>query len=70
MTAAAKRAHAAGCAIGTVMGTVEGVAQYREAGYDFVGLASDLGLYMRAATGALKTLRDSASPATRVEGGY
>lgn len=68
MTEAAQRAHRAGCAIGTVMGTVEGVAQYRAAGYDFVGLASDLGLYMRAATGALKTLRDSAT--ARVEGGY
>ena len=32
----------------------------RDAGYHFVGLASDLGLYMRACTGALKQLRDSA----------
>ena len=68
MEKAATRAHAAGSRIGTVMGTVEQVAHYRAAGYDFVGLASDLGLYMRAATGALKTLRDSAGP--RVEGGY
>lgn len=62
MERAAERAHAAGSRIGTVMGTVELVQHYRSAGYDFVGLASDLGLYMRAATGALRTLRDSAPP--------
>ena len=57
---AARRAHAAGIRIGTVMGQVEQVQQMRDAGYHFVGLASDLGLYMRACTGALKQLRDSA----------
>lgn len=57
---AAQRARACGIRIGTVMGTVEQVQQCRAWGYDFVGLASDLGLYMRACTGALKTLRDSA----------
>jgi 2-keto-3-deoxy-L-rhamnonate aldolase RhmA len=62
MERAAERAHAAGSRIGTVMGTLELVQHYRAAGYDFVGLASDLGLYMRAATGALRTLRDSAPP--------
>jgi 2-keto-3-deoxy-L-rhamnonate aldolase RhmA len=67
MEAAARRAHAAGSRIGTVVGTVELVQQFRAAGYDFVGLASDLGLYMRAATGALKALRDSAPT---VHGGY
>ena len=57
---AARRARAAGIRIGTVMGQVEQVQQMRDAGYHFVGLASDLGLYMRACTGALKQLRDSA----------
>ncbi len=68
MEHAAERAHAVGNRIGTVMGTVELVQHYRAAGYDFVGLASDLGLYMRAATGALKMLRDNAG--RKVEGGY
>ena len=57
---AACRARAVGMRIGTVMGQVEQVQQMRAAGYDFVGLASDLGLYMRACTGALKQLRDRA----------
>ncbi len=68
MEEAARRAHAAGSRIGTVVGTVDLVQQFRAVGYDFVGLASDLGLYMRAATGALKTLRAGAAP--KVEGGY
>lgn len=68
MERAAARAHAAGCAIGTVMGTVERVQHYRAAGYDFVGLASDLGLYMRAATAALAQLR--AGTGARIDGGY
>lgn len=59
MQEAARRARACGMRIGTVMGTVEQVQQCREMGYDFVGLASDLGLYMRACAAALKTLRDS-----------
>jgi hypothetical protein len=54
--------------IGTVVGTVEQVEHFRAAGYHFVGLASDLGLYMRAATGALQALRTRA--AKTVEGGY
>jgi 2-keto-3-deoxy-L-rhamnonate aldolase RhmA len=67
MVEAAARAHAVGSRIGTVMGTVEWVARFRDAGYDFVGLASDLGLFMRAATAALKTLR---SDDVKVDGGY
>jgi 2-keto-3-deoxy-L-rhamnonate aldolase RhmA len=60
MQEAARRARAAGVRIGTVMGTTEQVAACREWGYDFVGIASDLGLFMRAATGVLKQLRDTA----------
>ncbi len=68
MEDAARRAKAAGKPIGTVVGTVEQVRHFRAKGYDFVGLASDLGLYMRAATGALKLLRDGT--AKKIEGGY
>lgn len=64
---AARRARAMGMRIGTVMGTIEQVQKMREAGYDFVGLASDLGLFMRACTGALKELRGAAPT---VKGGY
>ena len=60
MQDAARRARAAGVRIGTVMGSVEQVAACRDGGYHFVGIASDLGLFMRAATGVLKQLRDSA----------
>ena len=67
MEDAARRARAAGVRIGTVMGAVDQVAHFRSAGYDFVGLASDLGLYMRACTGALKQLRDTAP---KIEGNY
>ncbi len=67
MQDAARRARAAGVRIGTVMGSVEQVAACRDWGYHFVGLASDLGLYMRACTGALKQLRDSAP---KIEGNY
>jgi 2-keto-3-deoxy-L-rhamnonate aldolase RhmA len=67
MLDAARRARAVGMRIGTVMGQVEQVQQMRDAGYHFVGLASDLGLYMRACTAALKALRDSAP---QVHGNY
>jgi 2-keto-3-deoxy-L-rhamnonate aldolase RhmA len=60
MRDAARRARAVGKRIGTVMGTVEQAQQMRDAGYDFVGLASDLGLYMRACGAALKALREPA----------
>jgi 2-keto-3-deoxy-L-rhamnonate aldolase RhmA len=49
--------------IGTVGGTPEVVAQYRAIGYDFVAVASDLGLLMRAAQGAAAALRAIDSPA-------
>jgi 2-keto-3-deoxy-L-rhamnonate aldolase RhmA len=67
MDEAAKRVHAVGSRIGTVMGTVEWVRHFADAGYDFVGLASDLGLFMRAATAALKSLREAD---VKVDGGY
>lgn len=57
MANAARRARALGCHIGTVGGTPEVVQQYHAMGYDFVAVASDLGLFMRAAQAALGALR-------------
>jgi len=64
-------AKACGKPIGTVGGTPEVVAQYRELGFDFVAIASDLGLLMRAAQAALNAVRAGAAPkAATIEGGY
>jgi len=66
-------AKAAGLPIGTVGGTVEAVSRYREMGFDFVGIASDLGLLMRGAQAVIAALRPGgAAPATAapVQGGY
>ena len=68
MEDAAVRAHKVGKPIGTVVGTIEQVQHFRAKGYDFVGLASDLGLFMRVATASLKTLR--ADEGKKIEGGY
>ena len=54
---AAERAHAAGIAIGTLAGTPEMATQVRAAGYDFIGLGTDLGLLVHAATASLAALR-------------
>ncbi len=77
MANAAQRAHQIGMPIGTVGGTPEVVAQYRAIGYDFVAVASDLGLLMRAAQAAAQALRaiDGAAPAAsaapaKPQGGY
>lgn len=75
MADAARRAHWLGMPIGTVGGTPEVVAQYRAIGYDFVAVASDLGLLMRAAQAAARALRaiDSAAPGAtpaKPQGGY
>ena len=69
MADAARRARAIGKPVGTVGGTPEVVARYREIGYDYVAIASDLGLLMRAAQAAAQALR--AAPAGhRIEGSY
>ena len=57
MAQAAQRCKALGLHVGTVGGTPEVVAQYRAAGFGFVGIASDLGLLMRAAHGAIAALK-------------
>lgn len=54
---AAGRAHAAGKPIGTLAGTPEMAALVRDAGYDFVGLGTDLGLLVAAAQTSLAALR-------------
>lgn len=51
------RAKAAGTPVGTLGGTPETVAQYREMGFDFVAMGSDLGLLMQRARSVLATLR-------------
>jgi 2-keto-3-deoxy-L-rhamnonate aldolase RhmA len=61
MADAARRARAMGKPIGTVGGTPEVVEQYRAAGCDFLGIASDLGLMMRAAQGAVQAVRGGLS---------
>jgi 2-keto-3-deoxy-L-rhamnonate aldolase RhmA len=56
MADAARRCKAIGKLVGTVGGTPDMVVQYRAMGYDFVGIASDLGLLMRGAQAAVKSL--------------
>ncbi len=75
MADAGRRANALGVPIGTVGGNPEVVARYRAMGYDYVAVASDLGLLMRAAQAAAQALRaiDSAPPAAapvKSQGGY
>ncbi|MBA4175761.1 MAG: 2-dehydro-3-deoxyglucarate aldolase [Leptothrix sp. (in: Bacteria)] len=62
MADAARRANALGKPIGTVGGNPETVAQYRAMGYDYVAVASDLGLLMRAAQAAAQALRAIDAP--------
>lgn len=78
MESAARRAHALGMPIGTVGGTPETVARYHAIGYDYVAVASDLGLLMRSAQAAAQALRaigpgasaTAATPAPTKESGY
>jgi 2-keto-3-deoxy-L-rhamnonate aldolase RhmA len=65
MEEAVRRCHAVGKPVGTVGGTVELVQRYRAAGFDFCAIASDLGLMMRAAQGAVAAL----GPAGAAAGG-
>lgn len=71
MADAAQRARAIGKPIGSVGGTPEMVKSYRDMGYDYVAIASDLGLLMRAAQAALLALRTApeAAPKPAVVGG-
>lgn len=53
-----KRCHRVGKPVGTVGGTAEAVATYRAAGFDFIGVASDLGLLMRQSAAVLSAIRE------------
>ncbi|MFT3814360.1 MAG: HpcH/HpaI aldolase/citrate lyase family protein [Acidovorax sp.] len=64
------RAKALGKPIGTVGGTPEVVALYREMGFDFVAIASDLGFLMRAAQAALGTIRQTPHTPSAPQGAY
>lgn len=57
MNRAVERAKGARKPIGTLGGTPEVVAQYRAIGFDFVAIASDLGLLVRGAQQAISALR-------------
>jgi 2-dehydro-3-deoxyglucarate aldolase len=57
MAKAAQRCKRLGKPIGTVGLNPEAVAQYRAAGYDYVGIASDLGLLMQGAKAVIAALR-------------
>ncbi|WP_265287179.1 HpcH/HpaI aldolase family protein [Verminephrobacter eiseniae] len=52
-----ERCHALGKPIGTVGGTPETVALYRKAGFDYIGVGSDLGLLMGRCAGMLSAIR-------------
>ncbi len=52
-----RRCKALGKPVGTVGGTPEVVAQYRAIGFDYVAIASDLGLLIHAAQAAIAALR-------------
>lgn len=57
MTDGVRRCHALGKPVGTVGGTPEAVAIYRAAGFDYIAVASDLGLLMRNCAAVLSTIR-------------
>jgi len=57
MADSVRRCHDLGKPIGTVGGTPEAVALYRQAGFDYVGVASDLGFMMRNCASTLSAIR-------------
>ena len=59
MVQSVARCHAVGKPIGTVGGTTDAVAIYRKAGFDYIGVASDLGLMMRSCAATLSTIRSA-----------
>ncbi len=65
---AVQRCKALGKPVGTVGGTPEVVTQYRAMGFDYVAIASDLGLLMRGLQGAVKALQAPATPAAAPAG--
>ena len=61
MADAVQRCKALGKPVGTVGGTPAVVAQYRAIGFDFVAVASDLGLLIQGAQAAIAALRTQES---------
>lgn len=61
---AVRRSHALGKPIGTVGGTPEMVRRYRDMGFDFVAIASDLAFFVRGAQAAIRDL--GVSPAAKI----
>jgi 2-dehydro-3-deoxyglucarate aldolase len=57
MADAVRRCKAIGKPIGTIGNSTDQLAQYRAAGFDYLAVASDLGLLMRGAQGVLGALR-------------
>ena len=57
MEDATRRAHAVGKPVGSVGGTPEAVARYREMGMDYVACASDIAFLMRHAAATLQGMR-------------
>ncbi len=57
MSQAVLRCKTIGMPVGTIGGDPESVAQYRAAGFDFVAVGSDLGLFMQGARSAIAALR-------------
>lgn len=70
MADAARRCKVLGKPIGTVGGTVEVVSKYLDAGFDYVAIASDLGLLMRAAQGVLAELGQRKVAKSATDSGY
>jgi 2-keto-3-deoxy-L-rhamnonate aldolase RhmA len=68
---AAQRCKTLGKPLGTVGGTPELVVQYRAMGFDYVAIASDLGLLMRGAIAAVQSLqtRDATAQVHTLTGG-
>ncbi len=61
MAQAVLRCKAIGKPVGTIGGEPQAVAQYRAAGFDFVAVGSDLGLFMHGARAAIAALRTPGS---------
>ncbi|MCZ2441007.1 MAG: 2-dehydro-3-deoxyglucarate aldolase [Burkholderiales bacterium] len=57
MTGVAQQCRALGKPVGSVGSELEVLAQYRAAGFDFIAVDSDLGLFMQGARSALRALR-------------
>jgi 2-keto-3-deoxy-L-rhamnonate aldolase RhmA len=69
MADAARRARTVGKPIGSVGGTPEVARQYLAMGYDYVAVASDMGLLMRGAQAVVQAMRPADAPASAAAGG-